>query len=764
MSRVLTGLLRGFLVVFACLASTTAAAAPTSPAPPSAKFQPGQVVVRFKDTASASDIQRVLAKYPPLRETAGVYRLQTPRGVEASLAKTLSEDPAIASAAPNEILRFPHLETAWTKRATTLAEPRLSHSDGSTPDTVPASSLGPLQTTPTPTPPVAGPAITRLWLSDTRLAEAPRGDPLEASKCQGPRFYATKQIWANLTYANLEAQRIGVQLYYLGFLNREEAVFGGWENLASASNSASSPLNLTGLPVGCYEARAYSLDAQTAIPRPFRFQIVTAPLQDTFFGDNALWYLDHSRNREGNPLADVRATGAWNITPGSSDVTIAVISTGVNPIHPEFTGRLTTGYDFFLNRADVTDDFGYGTFLTGLLAANARNGAICSFRCSIVGVNWGARIMPLKVSAMAPGPDGAQFMSDAASIVEAISYAIQARARIILVTLPIDPSTLERETRLMLLNVIAQSSSLDGSLVIAPVGEDYYGTGVNQQYYPAALPGDVVLAVTATDENDRHWPSAYYGSYVGLAAPGRTYFYSTNLPASPWYPQSQIEIAEADGDSAFAAAHVAGVAALVWSVNPSLTPAEVKQILRDTADKVDSASHEYDGGVRNDWLGHGRVNAEAALWATKHNLNGALTVNKDLWTTQVGRDCSIRIENHRTSAITWTGRPSGQDTDWITINGPYSGQRTNQRDDKQGDLPSYVEICVNLGAFATSGQRTYGVHTPKITVTSLMPEAVVRQVEVTLRIVFAQEFSRIFLPLLSRARLSNPGLVNPSQP
>lgn len=735
MYRPLVGLLRSVLIAAALCAPLAVAAAPGLQ-PDSALSsirQPGQIFVRFQPDAAPSDVARILATYPIVEQTSDIYHLNVKEGeVEAALTD-LRAEPSVAYALRREIVAV-KLPAAQTKRAGApvrpAAQPALA-SEAATmsapgPDVVVetgAAGKGDALAVTT--------AVTRVWASDTPRGAPPAGNEYDAGEC-GLRFNAKTRIHVNVAWENLAEQQVRIRLYSLGLESTEIEMPGivvGGPAIARGTGSATWPLDMVTLPVGCYEARVASSDTSTPLPLPVRFQIVTAPMEDTFYPRD-LWQHDHTRAYDGDPTADIKASGAWNITTGAEDTIIAVISTGIDTTHPEFVGRLVPGYDFIRNRPDPSDDFGYGTFLAGLLAANARNEKSndepCGERCDMVGVNWGTKIMPLKVSAMIDTPNGREFQSTADAIIQAINYAWKHGARVILVSLPIDPNTVELETQQALRYEVTQALNAN-ALVVAPVWDVRGGGAPDTRLLPAALPGGQILAVTATDELDRHWSEALTGDYVSLAAPGRTYLYSTNIPGSVWCPGCLVDPDVADGDTAIAAAQVAGVAGLIWSVNPTLKPLVVQQILKNSADKVDLASHPVDDTGRNDALGYGRVNAERALWHTPHALQGAFRPRM-LSTTRTGVQCT-RVENTRTGAITWTAHPAPADDDWVDVYGPFSKNGSRTRPDYQGDLPSYVEVCVNVGT--GPGQRPPGlIHFPRLIVRSTMPEAVSREIEV----------------------------------
>ena len=107
-----------------------------------------------------------------------------------------------------------------------------------------------------------------------------------------------------------------------------------------------------------------------------------------------------SENDEGAPddtfydrqwaLAKIDAEAAWKYSTGS-DVTIAVIDSGVDLDHPELAARVVEGYDFVNEDTVADDDYGHGTLVAGVSAAAAHNDK------GIAGVAWNARILPVKV-------------------------------------------------------------------------------------------------------------------------------------------------------------------------------------------------------------------------------------------------------------------------------------------------------------------------------------------------------------------------------
>ena len=90
-------------------------------------------------------------------------------------------------------------------------------------------------------------------------------------------------------------------------------------------------------------------------------------------------------------LTAIHAPQGWDISTGSSSVTIAILDSGVDLNHLDLAGKILQGYDFVNNDNVPFDDYGHGTHVAGIAAALGNNGL------GIAGVSWGARILPVKI-------------------------------------------------------------------------------------------------------------------------------------------------------------------------------------------------------------------------------------------------------------------------------------------------------------------------------------------------------------------------------
>ncbi|MEM7127460.1 MAG: S8 family serine peptidase [Chloroflexota bacterium] len=265
---------------------------------------------------------------------------------------------------------------------------------------------------------------------------------------------------------------------------------------------------------------------------------------------------------------------AWDYTMGSTDIVIAILDTGITSDHPEFSGRILQGYDFYNNDDDPEDDHGHGTHVTGIAAA-AVNNAI-----GAAGVCGGCSILPVKVL----NENNAGTWSGVAS---GIIFATDQGADVIVMSLGSTSGTQVVE------NAIQYAREHD-VVITAAMGN----TNSSRDFFPAAYDG--VIGVVATDRNDNRWVLSNYGTYVDVSAPGHV-IYSTFNDLDNMYDGHTFM-----SGTSMATPHVGGLAGLIRSLSPSLSNDEVAQIIEDTA--VDLGTQGWD-----EHFGYGRIDPTASL-------------------------------------------------------------------------------------------------------------------------------------------------------
>jgi subtilisin family serine protease len=231
------------------------------------------------------------------------------------------------------------------------------------------------------------------------------------------------------------------------------------------------------------------------------------------------------------------------------------------------------GWNFALNNNVVADDYGHGTHVAGIAAAQINNAI------GIAGMAGGATIMPVKV--FFPPPNVLGTYED---LIRAMVYATDNGARVINMSLGATSYSLGEEA--------AVEYAWDhGVVVVAAAGN----TGHNTYHYPAAHRN--AIAVAATDASDNRAGFSTYGDFVDVAAPGSG-VYSTLMSGG---------YGSMSGTS-MATPHVAGLAALLFSLNPRLTNAQVRALIETNTDDLGSAGWDP-------YFGSGRINARRALAA-----------------------------------------------------------------------------------------------------------------------------------------------------
>lgn len=347
---------------------------------------------------------------------------------------------------------------------------------------------------------------------------------------------------------------------------------------------------LTGTAVQDAERRV-RLNPQVASVEPdVRLKRLATP-NDPYYTDGIQWHL---RTPAEGGAAALNLPPAWERTRGSAAQVVAVVDSGALYGHPDLAGKLLPGYDLISDLDTSNDGDGrdpdasdpgdwitsseagsgryplcpaedsswHGSFIAGEIAAATHNGL------GVAGVGWDTRVQPVRVS----GKCGA-WLSD---VVEGIRWA----AGLPVSGVPTNP------TPARVINVSfggssscnsAYQTAIDdagaaGSLVVVAAGNE---NGALTR--PADCAG--VLAVGAARQDGLKTYYSSYGPNVGIMAPGGPgaadtgpRLYSTSN-AGLRGPGEHIYDSK-DGTS-FASPLAAGVAALMLSVNPALTPAQL---------------------------------------------------------------------------------------------------------------------------------------------------------------------------------------------
>ncbi len=306
---------------------------------------------------------------------------------------------------------------------------------------------------------------------------------------------------------------------------------------------------------------------------------------DTYF--TLQWALNNTgqavNGKTGTSGDDIKAPAAWNIENSSaSSVIVADIDTGANYNHEDLLANMWNGTNcvdendvlisggcpnhgwnyatnYPVGNNDPMDTDGHGTFVAGIIAADANNST------GVSGISFynHVKIMPV------------EFGLDVASEIEAIEFAKNNGAKVI--NASFGGGTYSQ----------AEKDAIDAfpGIFIASAGNN--GTDNDTTpVYPASYDSSNIISVASTDQNDNLSSFSDYGATsVSIAAPGENIMSTYYDPTAP----SNTEYGYGDGTS-FAAPLVSGVAAVLFDQFPTFTTADVKNQILDTGETVASLS------------------------------------------------------------------------------------------------------------------------------------------------------------------------------
>ncbi len=331
----------------------------------------------------------------------------------------------------------------------------------------------------------------------------------------------------------------------------------------------------------------------------------------------------------GTSDADIDAPEAWDHETGSPDILIAVLDSGI-PLqgfpdfelsHPDLNdpNRFLLGPDYVGDGNDVKDQFGHGTHVTGIIAAETNNSE------GIAGVNWDCRTLTIQILDRYGNGYWSYFKNG-------IYYAVDHNANIInfsgggsIYSATADTAVQYAHDHGVFQSYSAGNEGSAGVRYPARFAFESHITGYENGY-------SSVVSVGATQYDDER---AWYSSYdpnnilISIAAPGGSYDnpsvdpgdifstmpnYHVYLNGWPWY--SDQNYGYLSGTS-MSAPFVSGLAGLILSRYYNYTPSEIRNILEYSADDVNSTT--YPG--EDIYLGHGRINANQAILYADSKLN-----------------------------------------------------------------------------------------------------------------------------------------------
>ena len=294
-------------------------------------------------------------------------------------------------------------------------------------------------------------------------------------------------------------------------------------------------------------------------------------------------------------LPQVNATAGWDYETGSSNsIVVAIIDSGIDHNHADLTTNIwknlgeipeneidddgngytddVYGWDFHSIPEDNQPDEGeHGTHVAGIV------GAISNNNQGIAGVMWSCQLMAVRVLGDQGSSDEGGYTSN---IAKGITYAVNNGANIINMSLGADSNDFT-------LKEAIDYAYSQGVVLVAAAGND----NTTIETYPAAYGN--VISVGATDTNDSRANFSNYGSWVDIVAPGVDIFSTVN--GFDGYGNKS--------GTSMSTPFVSGLAGLILAKNPLLSPNQVTNTIRQSADQIEWMTGEFIG----------RINIESAL-------------------------------------------------------------------------------------------------------------------------------------------------------
>jgi serine protease len=371
---------------------------------------------------------------------------------------------------------------------------------------------------------------------------------------------------------------------------------------------------------------------------------------------------------------------AWDVTTGlppATGVIVAVIDTGVFLDHPDLAGQLIAGYDFISDPSMSRDGDGidanpddpgdsatagssswHGTHVTGTIAARANDGA------GVAGVAWGAKVMPVRVLGVGGGTtyDIIQGVRFAAGLSNDSGTVPPMAADIANLSLGCQDCFAQAAQDAY------SAARAAGMIIVAAAGNQ----STSEPGYPASYDGVVSVAAVTMAGAQAHYSNS--GPTIDVAAPGGDNSVDSDGNGFVDGVLSTL-VDDANGTreavwvfydgTSMASPHVAGVIALMKSVCPTLTPAQVDTLLAGGQMTTDVGAPG-----RDDIFGYGLIDAFASVRAAQTQCGTMPATAVDMTPARLDfgsatTTATLTAAKQGTGDLTVTGATA--DAAWLTI-------------------------------------------------------------------------------------------------
>ena len=402
------------------------------------------------------------------------------------------------------------------------------------------------------------------------------------------------------------------------------------DNFTSLFSGRLAKFKVSGMSTKEAIERLKSHQAIEYVEPDYRVSIAANTPNDPRFDE--LWGLNNLGQTGGIADADIDAPEAWEISIGSRDVVVGVIDTGVDYSHSDLadnawvnTGEIAGdgidndgngyiddihGINAITDAGDPMDDQGHGTHVSGTIGASGNNST------GVVGVNHEVSIVGCKFLDAA----GSGSTSDA---IKCIDYMVNLKNSGVNLRV-LNNSWGGGGYSQALADAITVSEQAD-ILFVAAAGNDEVDNDANP-HYPSSYEHESVLSIASTDSNDNLSDFSQWGATsVDMGAPGSGIV--STVPGNGYANYS---------GTSMATPHVAGVAALVLSVNPDLTTSELKALLMSSGDANTALQGKTLAGTR--------LNANQALLDADPTPSFKMSVTPSSQQITVGESATYTFE------------------------------------------------------------------------------------------------------------------------
>ena len=356
---------------------------------------------------------------------------------------------------------------------------------------------------------------------------------------------------------------------------------------------------------------------------------------------NNQWGLNNTGQYGGVNGIDINFCQARQITTGDPNIVVAVLDHGVELNHPDLTNMHPLSFDTESGTSPSQVLGDHGTACAGIIGANSNN------NFGVSGIAPDCRIMSISNS-LAGTPNSRQRRADG------FNFAVNNGASVI-------SNSWGSSVQYQILDDAITNAITNGRNGLGCVVVFAAGNNNGAVSYPANFNANIIVVgamspcgqrKSPTSCDNETWWGGNFGSQLDISAPGVLIpttdrqginGYNTATGTAGNYTQTF------NGTSS-ACPHVAGIAALILSLNPNLRQSQVADIIESTAQKVGGYNYQTTSGRTNGtWnneMGYGLVNAYAAVRAACPTpvldfINETVTTN-----TTVTNNCGdINVQN-----------------------------------------------------------------------------------------------------------------------